>query len=836
MMEEPRNEEQIPTEPTGSTPLEPAPPSGADSTTDPQSGTDEAHGAGATSSPPEQVAGRDEEAEEKPEEKREEKPEGQPEEQSDKPPVVQDESDGETDDVPPRPAPRSRIRLVNREEPEEVSGDHVREMISMYEDSMKNLEEGEVLQGRVLNLDDKDVLVDIGFKSEGVIPIDEFGDVESIKVGDEIDVFLERLEDDQGLVVLSKQRADFVKVWDRVREAAEKGEVVEGRLVRKIKGGVVVDLFGVEAFLPGSQIALRQPQNIESLMTETLKFKIIKLNKRRRNIVVSRRLVLEEERERAKETILKELEVGQIREGYVKNITDFGAFIDLGGIDGLLHITDMSWGRIRHPSEVISVGDKVQVKLLSFDPVRERISLGLKQLTEYPWERVDEKYPVGSKITGRVVSITDYGAFIELERGVEGLIHISEMSWTKHIRHPSKILHESQEIECMVLKVDKENERISLGLKQVEPDPWLTLDERYPVNSLVTGKVRNLTNFGAFVELEDGIDGLVHISDMSWTRRIGHPSEVLKKGDTVTVRVLSLDKENRRVSLGLKQVDEDPWPKLIEKYPTNTVVQATVAKVIDRGAVVMLEKEVEGFVPAGQLGIEDVRDPREHFREGDVLDLKLTRVDPANRRILLSVKGWLGDQEQAVIDEFLAKHGKRREEEKKEASEEGTEEQLEETVKKQPEETAKEQPEETAKEQPEETAKEQSEETAKEQSEETAKEQSEETVAEKPEEAAELKAEELPDDKAEEPTGEKPDVETDMKAEVKAAVEVDSGAAAVESDAQVEVQSDIEVSPAGGSGSEEAPAETATQEKADSESDAEGELGSEPKDPPAASS
>ncbi len=561
-----------------------------------------------------------------------------------------DDDDDDDDDEKKSTLPEPRIRLVNRDEEEEES--EVQQLVDMYVDSMRNLEEGEVLKGRILMVDDKDVLVDIGFKSEGIIALQEFGDVEAVKVGEEIDVFLEKLEDQDGLVVLSKQRADFVKVWDRVKDAAEKGEVVEGRLVKKIKGGVVVDLFGVDAFLPGSQIALRQPQSIESLMSQTLKFKIIKLNKRRRNIVVSRRLVLEEEREVAKSTILKELEVGQIREGYVKNITDFGAFIDLGGIDGLLHITDMSWGRIKHPSEVLSVGEKVQVKLLSFDPDRERISLGLKQLTEYPWESVDEKYPVGSKITGRVVSLTEYGAFVELEKGVEGLIHISEMSWTKHIRHPSKILNEGQEIECMVLKVDKDNERISLGLKQVEPDPWLTLDERYPVNSIVEGKVRNLTNFGAFVELEDGIDGLVHISDMSWTRRIGHPSEILKKGDTVKVRVLSLDKQSRRVSLGLKQVQEDPWPSLIERYKTGSTVTATVSKVIDRGAVVMLEDEVEGFIPAGQLGVDDLKDPTNLFQENETLEVKVTRVDPANHRILLSVKAYLAEQDEDTQKAF----------------------------------------------------------------------------------------------------------------------------------------------------------------------------------------
>ncbi len=579
-----------------------------------------------------------------------------------------DDDDGDDDEERAPRAPTAKVRIVNREDIEDPESPEVKDLVEFYVNSMKNLEEGEVLKGRILNVDEKDVLVDVGFKSEGIIPLEEFGDVESVKVGEEIDVFLEKLEDQDGLVVLSKQRADFVKVWDRVKDAAEKGEVVEGRLVKKIKGGVVVDLFGVDAFLPGSQIALRQPQSIESLMSQTLKFKIIKLNKRRRNIVVSRRLVLEEEREAAKERILTELEVGQIREGYVKNITDFGAFIDLGGIDGLLHITDMSWGRIRHPSEVLSVGEQVKVKLLSFDPERERISLGLKQLSEYPWERVDEKYPVGSKVKGRVVSLTEYGAFVELEKGVEGLIHISEMSWTKHIRHPSKILSEGQDVECMVLKVDKDNERISLGLKQVEPDPWLTLDERYPVNSIVTGKVRNLTNFGAFVELEDGIDGLVHISDMSWTRRIGHPSEIVKKGDDVTVRVLSLDKTNRRVSLGLKQVQDDPWPALIEKYPINSDVKAKVAKVIDRGTVVLLEDDVEGFIPAGQLGIEELRDPTQYFHEGDELDVKVNRVDPANHRILLSVKAYLAEQGDEATKAFVEKLKQRAEAQASEAT------------------------------------------------------------------------------------------------------------------------------------------------------------------------
>jgi small subunit ribosomal protein S1 len=576
-------------------------------------------------------------------------------------PVVRDEGGpdggGEHGEAPRR---RPSIVIVNRDDEEDRDEGALKEMLELYEDSMKNLEEGEILKGRVLRVNKNEVVVDIGFKSEGIIPLEEFADADSVKVGDEVDVFLEKMENQDGLVVLSKQRADFVKVWDRVREAAEKGEVVEGRLARKIKGGAVVDLFGVDAFLPGSQIALRPPQSIESLMHQILQFKIIKLNKRRRNIVVSRRLVLEEERASAKEDILRTLEVGQLRAGYVKNITDFGAFIDLGGIDGLLHITDISYGRIKHPSEVLTVGDKLDVKVLSFEPERERISLGLKQLQEYPWERVEDKYPIGTRIQGRVVSITEYGAFVELERGVEGLIHISEMSWTKHIRHPNKILTEGQDVDCMVLKVDKGNEKISLGLKQVEPDPWLTLDEKYPLGLVISGKVRNLTNFGAFVELEDGIDGLVHISDMSWMRRINHPSEVLKKGQQVNVKVLSVDKDKRRISLGLKQVGDDPWPQLLDRYPINSVVQALVSKAIDRGVVVVVENELEGFVPIGQLGIDTVKHPGENFIEGDELSCQVSRIDLANHRMVLSVKGWLLEQDEATRQAYVEKYSAKR--------------------------------------------------------------------------------------------------------------------------------------------------------------------------------
>jgi small subunit ribosomal protein S1 len=555
----------------------------------------------------------------------------------------------------------SKSRLVFQDD-DDTDGDTPRysqEYLDQYEESIQNVEEGEIVRGRVLAIDEKDVLVDIGFKSEGVIPLTEFPDPSSIKVGDEIEVYLEKMENQDGLVVLSKQRADFVKVWDRVKEAAEKGEVVEGRLLRKIKGGVVVDLFGVEAFLPGSQIALRPVQNVDALLGQTYRFKIIKLNKRRRNIVVSRRVVLEEERATQKAAIMTELAKDQIREGQVKNITDFGAFVDLGGIDGLLHITDMSWGRVSHPSEVVSIGDKITVKVLSFDPERERISLGLKQLQPYPWENVDQRFSAGQRVKGKVVSITDYGAFVELEKGVEGLIYISEMSWTRHVRHPSKIVSIGDEVECVILKVDKDNEKISLSLKQTETDPWDNLDQKYPIGTRISGKVRNLTNFGAFVELEEGIDGLVHISDMSWTKRVNHPSEVVKKGDKVDVEILNIDKDGRRISLGLKQTQTSPWPDLEEKYQPNALVSGKVVRVLDRGIIVDMDGEVEGFVPLSQLGIDNAKRPIDHFREGDELELRVTRVDVANHRILLSVKAWLSDQDAAAQAEFATKFSDR---------------------------------------------------------------------------------------------------------------------------------------------------------------------------------
>ena len=520
----------------------------------------------------------------------------------------------------------------------EYTDEEYEELLAMYEDTLHDIVEGEIVKATVLRKTDNAVILDVGFKSEGSVPLDEFRNPETIQDGDEVEVFLESLEDSEGVVVLSKKKADFLRVWEKIKDAYDNDRPVPGVLKRKIKGGVTVDLMGVDAFLPGSQIALRRVPNVDDLIGNEYDFMILKLNKRRRNIVVSRRVILESERADKRELLKTELEVGQVRTGVVKNITDFGAFIDLGGMDGLLHITDMSWGRIGHPSEITAIGEELDVKILDIDWDRERISLGLKQLMAYPWEDVAAKYPVGSRVRGRVVSITNYGAFIELEKGVEGLVHISEMSWTRNVRHPSQLLSISDEIQCVVLRVDEEEKKISLGMKQTEEDPWLALPAKFPPGTKIKGIVRNLTSFGAFVEVEVGIDGLVHISDMSWTRRVQHPSEVVKKGEEVEVVVLNIDPDQKRISLGLKQVEDDPWYELAKEYEPGSEWSGTIVRLLDKGVVVDLGKEIEGFVPISQLGVEEeLEDPSERFYEGDPLELKVIESDPINRRIVLSV-------------------------------------------------------------------------------------------------------------------------------------------------------------------------------------------------------
>lgn len=510
----------------------------------------------------------------------------------------------------------------------------------MYEEvnnRSKSLREGDIVKGTVYAVTDKEVILDVGFKSEGTIPLEQFDDCNEINKGDIFSVFLEKMENQDGLIVLSKEKADFIRAWDDLKQSYDTGKVVTAIADRRIKGGLVVKLMNVEAFLPGSQVALRQIPNLDELINKDLDCKIIKLNKRRRNIVVSRRVVLEEERESKKRKLIAELEVGQEREGVVKNITDFGAFVDLGGIDGLLHLTDLTWGRVSHPSEVVAIGDKLKIKVLDFDRERERISLGLKQLTPYPWEGVEERYPIGKKMRGKVVSITDYGAFVELEKGIEGLIHISEMSWTRHVKHPSKVVAIGDTVEAIILNIDKEHEKISLGLKQLEPDPWKALESKYPPGTRLKGKVRNLTNFGAFVEIEDGIDGLVHISDMSWAKRVRHPSEMVKKSDEVEVVVLEIDSGKRRISLGMKQMRENPWNELASEFTINTEAKGRITRLLDRGAVVELKEDVEGFVPLSHLGVEGLKKPSDYFEIDMEIPLKVIKMDPQNKRIVLSV-------------------------------------------------------------------------------------------------------------------------------------------------------------------------------------------------------
>src|SRR5437763_7469142 len=544
-----------------------------------------------------------------------------------------------------RPLANLRPELYDEDD---YSQDELETMMEMYNGTMASIEEGEIVKSRVLDIRDNMVVLDIGFKSEGTIPLEEFKDLPDLKPGDEGEVLLEHLEDQEGSVVLSKKKADFMRVWERIRVAYENDQPVEGVLQKKIKGGVVVDLMGVDAFLPGSQIALRRVPNIDELLGQKFEFKIIKLNKRRRNIVVSRRVILESERAGKREKLMKELEKDQVRKGIVKNITDFGAFIDLGGVDGLLHITDMSWGRISHPSEMVQIGAELEVKVLDIHWTRERISMGLKQPQSYPWKDVAEKYPVGTRVTGKVVSITNYGAFIELEPGIEGLVHISEMSWTRNVRHPSKLVSIGETIEAVVLKVDPNEEKISLGMKQTEQDPWMILPQKYPIGTRLSGKGRNLTSFGAFVEIEPGIDGLIHISDMSWTKRVQHPSEVVKKGDAVDVVILNIDSENKRISLGLKQATEDPWLRIGETYPVGTELRGRVLRLMDKGVVVDLGSDIEGFVPMSQLGIPDIQNPGDAVKEGQAVELKVLEVDPIHHRIVLAATGWPKDDIQEV--------------------------------------------------------------------------------------------------------------------------------------------------------------------------------------------
>jgi small subunit ribosomal protein S1 len=530
------------------------------------------------------------------------------------------------------------------------------DLMKLYEGTLGKINEGEIVKGRVAAIGDTEVSVDIGFKSEGIVAKAEFPNPDDLKVGEEIEVFLESVENKDGQLVLSRKRADFMRIWERVTKAFETGEVLQGRCVRRIKGGIVVDLYGIDAFLPGSQIDVRPVRDFDAFIGRTMDFRVVKINGPSENVVVSHKVLVEEEMSGQRKAILEKLEKGQILEGTVKAITDFGVFIDLGGVDGLVHITDLSWGRINHPSEIVKLDQTINVVVLDFDQEKKRISLGYKQLQPHPWDNIQDRYPVGTKVAGKVVSLADYGAFVEIEKGIEGLIHISEMSWTQHIKHPSQVVSMGQMIDAVILSLDKDNKKLSLGIKQLEPDPWLNLMQKYPVGSRHKGVVRNLTNFGVFVELEQGVDGLVHISDLSWTKKIRHPGEVVKKGDELEVVILGVDVDQRRISLGHKQVGENPWDRFGEDYRVGTDVDGKIVRIIEKGVIVELPLGVDGFVPVSQLAQTQVKNIADKFKVGDDLPLKVVEFDKEAKKIVLSVVEYFKDKESKAVEQYMAEH------------------------------------------------------------------------------------------------------------------------------------------------------------------------------------
>ncbi len=517
-----------------------------------------------------------------------------------------------------------------------------------------NVQEGEVVNGAVVSVTGDYVTVDIGYKMEGLVPLDEFRDAEGkvgVKAGDHVVVYLERMENEQGVMILSRNKAEIIKAWDSIAEACERDEVISGVVTKKVKGGLEVDI-GVKAFLPGSQIDIRPVRNLDKYLGKKLNFKVIKFNKKRGNIVLSRKALLLKEREKLREETLEQLQEGMVVQGVVKNITDYGAFIDLGGMDGLLHITDMSWGRIKHPSELFQVGDEVTVKVLKYDKEKERVSLGLKQVQENPWDKVPEKYHVGDKVKGKVVSIKDYGAFVEIEDGVEGLIHVSEMSWTNKVKHPSKVLEPGSEVECQVLDIDTKNRRISLGLKQLESNPWDLLEQKFPIGSTVEGSVKNVTDFGVFVDIGEGIDGLIHISDLSWSKKVAHPSEMFNKDDKVRAIVLSIDKETEKFSLGIKQLERDPWENIKARYKIGQAIEGKVTKTADFGAFVELEEGLEGLVHISEISSEQVGKVTDVLNIGNDVKAEIISIDPRERKIGLSIKALVRSEERANIAQY----------------------------------------------------------------------------------------------------------------------------------------------------------------------------------------
>lgn len=548
------------------------------------------------------------------------------------------------------------IRTVSSEELQEEreeEDEETEQLRSLMEGTLRDIGENQITTGRVISVNDREVVVDIGFKAEGIIPIQEFEEEELPELGSEVDVYLDILEDEEGQLILSKKKADFMKQWETVSSAAANDEVVHGTIVRRVKGGMMVDVNGVNCFLPGSQIDVRPIQDFDAYVGQSFDFKIVKINEMRKNVVLSRKVLLEENLKERRRELLKDIEVGQVLQGRVKNITDFGVFVDLGGIDGLVHITDLSWGRVNHPSEVVNLEEIIDVMVIDYDEERQRVSLGIKQLQPHPWDNVEEKYPVGSVVSGKVVSITNYGAFVELEKGIEGLVHISEISWVKHIKHPSEVFSLGETIDVKVLDIQPEEQKISLGVKQLEPDPWEEIEDRFEPGSIVKGIVRNLTQFGAFVELEEGIDGLIHVSDMSWTRKVRHPKEILSKNDEVEVKVLDVSKDERKISLGLKQVQEDPWPQIKSRYQIGTTTEGKVERILNKGIIVTLDMDVEGIVPLSHIAKKDRKQLTRNIQVGDVLELKVIDINEDDKKVVLSRDEFIQDKERHDVDMYL---------------------------------------------------------------------------------------------------------------------------------------------------------------------------------------
>jgi small subunit ribosomal protein S1 len=715
-------------------------------------------------------------------------------------------------ETPDKESSPAKARVEHRMEPmvedkEGFNADEFQEQAELYEDSFRDIEENEIVAGTVVAVTDDEVLVDIGYKSEGTINLNEFAEEGTVSVGDRVEVYLEKKEDQDGVIVLSKEKADFYRAWDQVREVYETGGDIEGRIVNRVRGGFIVDI-GVKAFLPASQLDLRPVRDFGPYLGESFQMKIIKVNKRRRNIVLSRKALLLEEREEKRKHLLETLAVGQVLDGEVKNITDFGAFVDLDGLDGLLHITDLSRGRVNHPSEVVSVGQQLQVLVTDFDPESGRVSLSLKDLQDDPWESVAERYREGDRVIGKVVSIVDYGAFVELEAGVEGLVHVSEMSWTQRVKHPSKILSVGDEIGVVILKIDEKNRRISLGLRQTMPNPWDTIEERYPTGNRLRGVIKNITEFGVFVELEEGIDGLIHISDISWRKRVRHPSEVFQRGQEVEAVVLTIDSVNRRISLGVKQLERDPWTEVENKYPIGEYVQGDVIRVTPYGAIVKLEDDIEGLLHISEIAGRRINRVEDVLDLGDRIMVKVINVSPKERRINLSLWQYQNETGEKGIDkggglETLAEEEARAEEEAVARGE------------------SDEKP----------SPKEEPEGEAEAEADEGAGVEAEEPAAEEREPVAETEAEESPVDEAEaaapaeEPTAEEPQPETETEAEESPVDEAEAAAPAEEPTAeepQPETETETEESPVD-EAEAAAPAEGPAAEEPEPEAEAEAE-------------